>query len=349
MANVGQISAYHGHGSELSQAARLFAANSLRGGTRRVYASQLRQWIAWARAHAVADFPADPIHVANFIAERAAQGIGIPTLQCSVAAIGFAHHGKGLSFDSQVPIIGMTLRGISNAAPRLPRQVEPLRADDVRTIIGMLCGSPIDRRDAALLAVGYAFALRRSELVSLDLMRQGSGTGVLKVAAQAIEIALASSKTSAGKPEWVLVPRDRNEVVVRAIEEWLRVANVSAGEPIFRSVSKGGIVAKRRLDAQSVAFIVKRRVSAFYQRPPYNLSKPFADAEAARYGGHSLRVGLVVSAAESGADLRSIATITRHRSLDMPARYAQRADQLRTSPHNHDCVSLGSCLQADAS
>ena len=49
--------------------------------------------------------------------------------------------------------------------------------------------------------------------------------------------------------------------------------------------------------------------------------------------GTSLRVGFAVTAAEAGADIRSIASVTRHRSLAMPARYAEKADQIRTSPH----------------
>ena len=56
-----------------------------------------------------------------------------------------------------------------------------------------------------------------------------------------------------------------------------------------------------------------------------------ADAEAARYSGHSLRVGFAVAAAEAGADIRAIASVTRHRSLAMPARYAQKAEQIKTS------------------
>jgi hypothetical protein len=51
-------------------------------------------------------------------------------------------------------------------------------------------------------------------------------------------------------------------------------------------------------------------------------------------------VGFAVSAAEAGADLRAIASVTRHRSLVMPARYAQKAEQIRTSPHNLKGVGL---------
>ena len=49
-----------------------------------------------------------------------------------------------------------------------------------------------------------------------------------------------------------------------------------------------------------------------------------------------------MSAAEAGVDLRSIATVTRHASMEMPKRDAERADQLRTSPDKIAGVGLSS-------
>ena len=65
-----------------------------------------------------------------------------------------------------------------------------------------------------------------------------------------------------------------------------------------------------------------------------------AQAEADKFSGHSLRVGFATTAAESGADLRVISSVTRHKTMEMPRRYAQRADQLKTSPHNLASVGL---------
>ena len=83
---------------------------------------------------------------------------------------------------------------------------------------------------------------------------------------------------------------------------------------------KGGQVGPRASD-QTVANIVKRRIGQ-------------------GYSGHSLRVGFAVSAAEAGVDLRSIAAVTRHRSMEMPRKYAEQAEQLRTSPYNSPGVGL---------
>jgi site-specific recombinase XerD len=64
------------------------------------------------------------------------------------------------------------------------------------------------------------------------------------------------------------------------------------------------------------------------------------NAEGQRFSGHSLRIGFSVAAAEAGADIRAIASVTRHKSMAMPARYAQKAEQMRTSPHRLKGVGL---------
>ena len=232
-----------------------------------------------------------------------------------------------------------TLRGLSNQAPRLPKQAEPIRAHEVLKLLADADASPIGRRDAALFALGYVFALRRSELVTLDLEQQGTGEGVLRITAKTIEVTFAKSKTSSGKPQSVAVPRAENTEAVKAIEAWIELAGIVPGDPVFRRIHKGGAIGGR-LHPQSVSKIVKARIAAHHERSGVSESKAHEDA--ARYSGHSLRVGFAVTAAEGGADIRSIASVTRHRSLAMPARYAEKADQVRTSPHRLPGVGLKS-------
>ena len=111
----------------------------------------------------------------------------------------------------------------------------------------------------------------------------------------------------------------------------------------FGASSKGGAIGGR-LHPQSVSKIVKARIAAHHERSGVSAFK--AQEDAARYSGHSLRVGFAVSAAERGADIRSIASVTRHRSLAMPARYAEKADQVRTSSHRLPGVGLKQATEA---
>lgn len=329
----------------LSPTTRDLIKLSMRANTRRAYATQLRQWEAWCEQTGLAAIPADPAAVANYLGERGTAGQSVSTLRTVVAAIKAGHDAVNLTrpedeqhhFDTKDPRIVKTLRGLSNAAPRLPKQAEPIRAAEVLELLQAADASPIGRRDAALFALGYVFALRRSELVTLDLEKQGTGEGVLRITAKTIEVTFAKSKTSSGKPQSVAVPRAENADAVKAIEAWMALAGIEPGEPVLRRIAKGGEIGGR-LHPQSVAKIVKARIAAQHERCGVSASKAHEDA--ARYSGHSLRVGFAVTAAEGGADIRSIASVTRHRSLAMPARYAEKADQIRTSPHRLPGVGL---------
>ncbi|MBY0558843.1 tyrosine-type recombinase/integrase [Hyphomicrobium sp.] len=338
---ISEISQFNS--ARLSEGARQYAAKSFRSGTRRQYATALKQWLQW---RGLMDLePANAIDVANFLAELATAGKSISTLRTAIAALRAGHAAKGWSFDTSAPPIRLVMRGIANADYRLPEQVEPLRGSTLAGILAAIAEgnpSPRDLRDAAVLAIGYAFALRRSEVVGLDfqLLGQGKqrGTGVLSLAPATIQITFAISKTSRGMSEVVSVPRDELTLAASAIEAWLVAAGVEPGQPVFQRVSKAGKI-QGRLSAQTVAAIVKTRI-AKHSRSKNGAQSCFAEFEAARFSGHSLRVGFCVSAAEAGADIRSIASVTRHRSMIMPARYSQRADQLRASPHRLAGVGL---------
>jgi hypothetical protein len=158
-------------------------------------------------------------------------------------------------------------------------------------------------RLAAVTRHSYVFALRRSELVALDLETQGTSNGVLRITAKTIEIAYAQSKTSTGEPEVVAVPRDENAEAVKAIERWIALVGIQPGETIVRRVTKGGAIGGR-LHPQSVPKIIKARIAEYHMRRGVPAPKALEE-EAARFSGHSLRVGFSVAAAEAGADIRA--------------------------------------------
>jgi len=98
---------------------------------------------------------------------------------------------------------------------------------------------------------------------------------------------------------------------VQALETWLFTSGISAG-PIFRPVNRHGQLGERALSSEAVALIVKERARAAGLDP--NL-----------YSGHSLRAGLVTSAAAAGVASRKIREQTGHTSDAMLQRYIRAA------------------------
>src|SRR5215471_20792023 len=81
------------------------------------------------------------------------------------------------------------------------RKAKPLLADDLRALIDGLEQTASGARDAALLALGWAAALRRSELVSLDWQKLGAGGGFVCVDERGIVVTLMASKAAQDRPK----------------------------------------------------------------------------------------------------------------------------------------------------
>jgi hypothetical protein len=185
---------------------------------------------------------------------------------------------------------------------RPQRRVAPLRVEQLAEIVARLDGSIKDTRDRALLLVGFAGALRRSELTAAECQD-------VEWRPQGIVLTLPRSKTDQeGQGRAVAIPYGSAPMCpVDALKEWLEAAHISEG-PLFRPVPKGGAVLASRLSGNSVAAIVKQHVMAIGLDPSC-------------FSGHSLRAGFATSAAAAGVPAWKIRAQTGHTSDAMLARY----------------------------
>ena len=157
-------------------------------------------------------------------------------------------------------------------------------------------------RDRALLLLGLASGLRRSELVAID--RQD-----VEPVRQGIIIHLRRSKTDQdGAGRKIGIPHGRTRwCPVAALDTWLAALGISDGA-IFRSVDRHGRVPDGRLSGEAVSLVVRERVAE-------------AGLDPARYSGHSLRAGLATSAAQADVSTWKIRAQTGHASDVMLGRY----------------------------
>jgi integrase len=170
-------------------------------------------------------------------------------------------------------------------------------------------GSLIGLRDRALLALGFAGAFRRSELVALEVAD-------LEPMADGLRVTIRRSKTDQeGIGQEIAIPRGCRIEPVLAVESWLAASGISEG-PIFRQIKKGGHIQPEALSGHSAAVIVKRRARA-------------AGLDPSTFAGHSLRAGFLTSAAEAGSSVLKMVEVSRHKSVDMLTTYVRRSNLFR--------------------
>jgi len=299
-------------------AARVAAAidAELAASTRTSYASAWRRWEAWCRERDIASLPAAPEAIAAYLAERAESGLCFGTLDGACSAIAHRHHEEGLAdptADVTVRRVRRGLRRIMGTAPR--RQAHPLTVDELGRIVSTIDpAAPIGARDRAVILLGYASALRPSELSALDLADIGvKPTGIL--------VAVRRSKTDQdGHGQLVGVARGQHRQTdpVRALDAWLEIRPAGPGA-LFTRVYASGTATTERIGPRAVSRLVQERANA-------------AGFDGVPVTGHSLRAGHATTAAVNGAPIDRIAAQTRHRDLGtLLKQYIRPAEALTNS------------------
>jgi integrase len=188
-----------------------------------------------------------------------------------------------------------------------------LLTDDIRHMIEGLPDTLRGLRDASLLLVGFASAMRRSELASLLVSD-------LEFCEEGLKLHIRRSKTDQeGKGAIVGICFGANPQTcpIRATKRWLTAAGIESGF-VWRAVLKGGRLQKSRMAGDSIGLLVKRAAASI-------------GLDTAKFAGHSLRAGFVTQASRAGVSESSIMRTTRHRSIAMVQRYCREVDVWRNN------------------
>lgn len=300
---------------QLADDAAGFAAASIAENTRTAYRKAFRSFTTWCTETGFDPLPAAPATVGLYLAQLARSGRKVSTIEQALAALAFAHRQAGEGFDTKHPAIANTFAGIKRTIGTAKVGKAPLVVDDVRAMLGTLPSSATGLRDRALILLGFASALRRSELIGLDVARQGSGTGYVESTSQGVLVHLMRSKTDQeGRGQLVGVARGKHKATcpVLALQAWVNAAGIAAGAPLFRPVDRHGRVGAGRLSDRAAVEVLKRIAAA-------------AGIDPERVAGHSLRSGHATTAAQAGAAEDAIQRQLRHKKADTTRGYIRRA------------------------
>lgn len=327
--DVSTIPALPTHLRDLADRARFYVEAASSANTRRAYASDWKHFSAWCRRQGVDPLPPDPQLVGLYItalasgtAERGGKPSSVSTIERRLSSLGWNYTQRGQPLDRRDRHIATVLSGIRNSHAAPPRQKEAVMPEDLLAMLETLDrGTLRGLRDRAMLLIGFAGGLRRSEIVGLDVGRDQTedGRGWIEILDKGLLLTL-SGKT--GWREVEIGPGSSPATCpVVALQAWLKFAKIPHG-PIFRRVTgQGKAVGPDRLHDQEVAKLVKRAALAAGVRG--DLSE---NERAMKFSGHSLRAGLASSAE---VDERHVQKQLGHASAEMTRKYQRRRDRFR--------------------
>ena len=303
---------------------------SLAENTRLAYRSGWKRFAAYCQGRGTEPMEAATADVVDFLVHlastprsprastRPGEPLATATIRIYLAAINRQFQEQEVDSPARHPRVAAVLRALRRLSDGRPRQVKALREHEISSILAY-CDELARRtkfhliatRNAALFAVGFAGALRRSEICGLrldDIDFVGDPEQP-----NAMFLTLRRSKTDqAGKGQRIAVPGGSIIRPVERMRHWLTLSGITGG-PAFQTMRRGGRLQGRALTRSDVPRLVKRYVSAIGLDP-------------AEYSGHSLRAGFVTSAAAHHARLDKIMEVTRHKSTRMVLRYIRQAD-----------------------
>jgi len=237
------------------------------------------------------------LSVIAFCEYLAAQGRKMATIERHVAALRVRYR---VADDH----LRMYLRGLrrtlgsaqSKKAPLTPTQLGLIKWDSGRKGL----------RDKALILVGFFGALRRSELVGLNVED-------VEFVPEGAILTIRKSKTDQegrGREVAIGYATRADLCPVRALQSYMATLGRNTG-PLFVSMRKSQYT-QSRLSTDAVARIVKDYADRLGLDPR-------------RFGGHSLRAGFATTAALLGATEDEIALQTGHKSMTVLRGYIRRA------------------------
>ena len=294
--------------------------NSKAINTVRAYKSDFKDFGLFCAQNGFNNMPSDPKIVSLYLTHLSNNEAKMSTIRRRLVSIGVIHKLKGHYLDTKHPIIIENLMGIKRRKGSNQKGKKPILINDLKRLIDVINkdnASDLKKlRNKVLLLIGFSGGFRRREIVSLDLED-------IEFVFEGIKITLKKSKTDQfGEGMIQGIPHFENSLYcpVNNLKRWINISKIKKG-PIFVKFSKGPRITNQRLTDQSVALIIK----------DYLLK---AGIDNKNYSGHSLRSGFATSAAEAGAEERSIMAMTGHKSPEMVRRYIKEANLFKNNALN---------------
>ena len=294
--------------------------NSKASNTVRAYKSDFNDFELFCAQNGFKSLPSEPKIVSLYLTYLSTKDVKMSTLKRRLVSIGVIHKLKGHYLDTKHPSIIKNIMGIKRRKGSIQKGKKPLLINNLKQIINVIDKEKIEEikklRDRSIILIGFSGGFRRNEIVSLDYED-------LDFVQEGLKISIKRSKSDQfGEGSIKGLPYFDNSQYcpVVSIRKWIEISKINSG-PLFRRFTKGSKLSDNRLSDQTVALLIKDYLK-------------IAGIESRNYSGHSLRSGFATSAAESGAEERSIMAMTGHKSTEMVRRYIKDANLFKNNALN---------------
>jgi len=308
--------------------ARDYARAAVSDNTLKAYTKDWSHFARWCRLKGSEPLPPSPEMIGLYLADLASPAGPSPALSTStierrLSGLAWTYAQRGFHLDRKNRHIATVLAGIKRKHARPPVQKEAILAEEILAMVATLPFDLRGLRDRAILLLGYAGGLRRSEIVSLDVHKDDTpeSGGWIEIMEKGALLTL-NAKTGWREVEIGRGSRHRT-CPVHALEHWLHFAKIDFG-PVFVRTSRDGT---RALEARLSDKHVARLIKASVLRSGIRADLPETD-RLALFSGHSLRAGLATSAM---VDERHVQKHLGHASAEMTRRYQRDRDRFKVN------------------
>ncbi|MDC0513860.1 tyrosine-type recombinase/integrase [Pelagibacteraceae bacterium] len=294
--------------------------NSKSVNTVRAYKSDFNDFGLFCVQSGFKALPTEPKIVSLYLTYLSTKNVKLSTIKRRLVSIGVIHRMKGQYLDTKHPIVVENLMGIKRRKGTIQKGKKPILINNLKKLIDVIDKEQIEDinklRDKSILLIGFAGGFRRNEIVSLDKED-------LEFVFEGLKITVKRSKTDQfgeGLIKGIPYFEKVSYCPVTILQKWINISKITKG-PLFRKISKGSRLLENRLTDQTVALIIKKYLNK-------------SGIDSSNYSGHSLRSGFATSAAESGAEERSIMAMTGHKTTQMVRRYIHEANLFKNNALN---------------
>ena len=289
--------------------------------TVRAYKSDFNDFGIFCAKNGFNSLPSEPKIVSLYLTHLSTKDAKMSTLKRRVVSIGVIHKLKGHYLDTKHPTIIENIMGIKRRKGSVQKGKKPILISSLKKLVNVIDQQNRKEikklRDRSIILIGFSGGFRRNEIVSLDY-------DDLDFVQEGLKINLKRSKTDQfGEGFTKALPYFDNPQYcpVVSLKKWIDISKITSGA-VFRRISKGSKLSENRLTDQTVALLLKKYLNLI-------------GVDSKNYSGHSLRSGFATSAAESGAEERSIMAMTGHKSTEMVRRYIKEANLFKNNALNN--------------